>query len=51
MHSPGVRLCEILERDYGIRVASTGDRYPLNPNKIRARIARRAVDDADDRSG
>jgi S-DNA-T family DNA segregation ATPase FtsK/SpoIIIE len=46
----GIKLREILEREHGIRVASTGNRYPLNPHKIRARIARRAADDRDDRS-
>ena len=47
----GVKLREILEREYGIKVASTGNRYPVDPHKIRARIARRAADDLDDRSG
>ena len=46
----GVLLREILEREYGIKVASTGNRYPVDPNKIRACIARRAADDLDDRS-
>ena len=47
----GVKLREILEREYGIKVASTGNRYPVDPHKIRACIARRAADDLDDRSG
>jgi DNA segregation ATPase FtsK/SpoIIIE, S-DNA-T family len=47
----GIKLREILERDYGIRVASTGNRYPVDPNKIRAYIARCAADNPDDRSG
>jgi DNA segregation ATPase FtsK/SpoIIIE, S-DNA-T family len=47
----GVKLREILEREYGIKVASTGNRYPVDPNKIRACIARRMGDDPDDRSG
>ena len=47
----GVKLREILEREYGIKVASTGNRYPVVPRKIRARIAQRAVDGPDDRSG
>ena len=47
----GIKLREILERDYGIRVASTGNRYPVDPTKIRACIARRAADGPDDRSG
>jgi S-DNA-T family DNA segregation ATPase FtsK/SpoIIIE len=46
----GVLLRELLEREYGIKVASTGNRYPVDPNKIRARIARRAAHDLDDRS-
>ena len=46
----GVLLREILEREYGIKVASTGNRYPVDSNKIRRRIARRAADDLDDRS-
>jgi DNA segregation ATPase FtsK/SpoIIIE, S-DNA-T family len=47
----GIKLREILERDHGIKVASTGNRYPVDPHKIRACIARRAGDDPDDRSG
>ena len=43
----GVKLREILEREYGIKVASTGNRYPVDPHKIRACIARRAADDPD----
>ena len=43
----GVKLREILEREYGIKVASTGNRYPVDPTKIRARIAWRAADDPD----
>jgi S-DNA-T family DNA segregation ATPase FtsK/SpoIIIE len=43
----GVKLREILEREYGIKVASTGNRYPVDPNKIRGCIARRAADDRD----
>ena len=46
----GVKLREILEREYGIKVASTGNRYPVDPRKIRACIARRAADGLDDRS-
>ena len=38
----GVKLREILEREHGIKVASTGNRYPVDPTKIRARIAWRA---------
>jgi S-DNA-T family DNA segregation ATPase FtsK/SpoIIIE len=47
----GVKLREILERDYGIRVASTGNRYPVDLHKIRACIARRAAADPADRAG
>ena len=47
----GVKLREILEREYGIKVASTGNRYPVDPHKIRACIARRAADDPDDAVG
>ena len=43
----GVKLREILEREYGIKVASTGNRYPVDPHKIRACIARRAADGPD----
>jgi DNA segregation ATPase FtsK/SpoIIIE, S-DNA-T family len=41
----GVKLREILEREYGIKVASTGNRYRVDPYKIRACTARRADDD------
>ena len=41
-------LHEILEREYGIEVASTGNCYPVVPNKIRACIARQPADDLDD---
>ena len=43
----GVKLREVLEREYGIKVASTGNRYPVDPHKIRARIAWRAADGPD----
>ena len=43
----GVKLREVLEREYGIKVASTGNRYPIDPHKIRACIARRAADGPD----
>jgi S-DNA-T family DNA segregation ATPase FtsK/SpoIIIE len=35
----GVRLREVLEREYGIKVPSTGNRYPVDPITVRARIA------------
>ena len=47
----GVKLREILEREHGIKVASTGNRYPVDPTKIRARIAWRADDGPDEGSG
>ena len=43
----GVKLREILEREHGIKVASTGNRYPVDPTKIRARITWRATDGPD----
>ena len=43
----GVKLRELLEREHGIKVASTGNRYPVDPTKIRARIAWRATDGPD----
>jgi DNA segregation ATPase FtsK/SpoIIIE, S-DNA-T family len=45
----GVKLRETLEREYGTRVASTGNRYPVDPNKICAASSGRAADDLDDR--
>ncbi len=47
----GVTLREVLEREYGITVASTGNRNPVDPNKIRACIARRVADGPDDEAG
>jgi DNA segregation ATPase FtsK/SpoIIIE, S-DNA-T family len=44
----GVKLREILEREHGIKVASTGNRYPIDPQKIRAHIASRAAGGPDD---
>jgi DNA segregation ATPase FtsK/SpoIIIE, S-DNA-T family len=44
----GVKLREVLEREYGIKVSSTGNRYPVDPHKIRACIARRVADGPDD---
>jgi hypothetical protein len=35
----GVKLREILEREHSIGAASTRNRYPIGPQKIRARIA------------
>jgi S-DNA-T family DNA segregation ATPase FtsK/SpoIIIE len=46
----GVKLREVLKGEYGIKVASTGNRYPIDPCKIRACIARRPTDDLDDQS-
>jgi ATP dependent DNA ligase-like protein len=47
----GVKLRELLEREHGIKVASTGNRYPVDPTKIRQRIAWRAADGPDEGSG
>jgi DNA segregation ATPase FtsK/SpoIIIE, S-DNA-T family len=47
----GIGLREILEREHGIKVASSGNRYPVDPNKIRTRIAQRAAEVSDDGSG
>jgi S-DNA-T family DNA segregation ATPase FtsK/SpoIIIE len=47
----GVGLRELLEREHGIKVASTGNRYPVDPAKIRQRIAWRASDSPDEGSG
>jgi S-DNA-T family DNA segregation ATPase FtsK/SpoIIIE len=44
----GVKLRETLEREYGIKVPSTGNRYPVDPQKIRARIAQRPAANPDD---
>jgi S-DNA-T family DNA segregation ATPase FtsK/SpoIIIE len=35
----GVGLREVLEREYGIKVPSTGNRYPVDPVAIRNRVA------------
>jgi S-DNA-T family DNA segregation ATPase FtsK/SpoIIIE len=37
----GVKLRALLEREYQIKVPSTGNRYPIDPVTIRARIAER----------
>ncbi|MDX2969858.1 hypothetical protein [Kribbella solani] len=37
----GKALRELLERDHGIKVPSTGNRYPLDPVTIRDAIVRR----------
>jgi S-DNA-T family DNA segregation ATPase FtsK/SpoIIIE len=44
----GVRLRETLEREYGIRVPSTGNRYPIDPVAVRARAAERDAARQDD---
>lgn len=43
----GKRLKEILMRDYGIKVPSTGNRWPVDPVAIRAQLARRSTADLD----
>jgi S-DNA-T family DNA segregation ATPase FtsK/SpoIIIE len=35
----GVRLRRLLELEYGIKVPSTGNRYPVDPVAVRARIS------------
>ncbi|TWF80034.1 S-DNA-T family DNA segregation ATPase FtsK/SpoIIIE [Pseudonocardia hierapolitana] len=40
---PGVKLREVLEREYGIKVPSTGNRYPVDPVTVRSRIAERGA--------
>ncbi|MHA6621015.1 cell division protein FtsK [Pseudonocardia sp. DLS-67] len=37
----GVGLRDVLEREYGIKVPSTGNRYPVDPVTVRSRIAER----------
>jgi S-DNA-T family DNA segregation ATPase FtsK/SpoIIIE len=44
----GVRLREELEREYGIKVPSTGNRYPVDPVSIRSRVAERSAARGDD---
>jgi S-DNA-T family DNA segregation ATPase FtsK/SpoIIIE len=39
----GARLRQLLDRQYGIKVPSTGNRYPIDPATVRARLAERAV--------
>jgi S-DNA-T family DNA segregation ATPase FtsK/SpoIIIE len=39
----GARLRQLLERQYGIKVPSTGNRYPVDPATVRARLAERAT--------
>jgi len=44
----GVKLREVLEREYGIKVPSTGNRYPVDPVAIRRRVAERSAARGDD---
>jgi DNA segregation ATPase FtsK/SpoIIIE, S-DNA-T family len=44
----GVKLREILEREHHIKVPATGNRYPVDPQVIRARIAERDATRAGD---
>ena len=44
----GTRLREILEREYGIKVPSTSNRFPIDPVTIRSRLAERAAADRED---
>lgn len=43
----GKALRARLARDYGIKVASTGNRWPLDPGAVRSALARRATVDLD----
>jgi S-DNA-T family DNA segregation ATPase FtsK/SpoIIIE len=48
----GTRLREILAHEHGIKVPSTGNRFPLDPGTIRAQLAHRAAaQQADEVSG
>ena len=44
----GVALREILDREFGIKVPSTGRRYPVDPAAVRRKIAERPTVDDDD---
>jgi len=37
----GARLRQVLEKQHGIKVPSTGNRYPIDPAAVRARLAER----------
>ncbi|MCO1657364.1 cell division protein FtsK [Pseudonocardia humida] len=37
----GMRLRQVLEKQYGIKVPSTGNRYPIDPAAVRSRLAER----------
>jgi DNA segregation ATPase FtsK/SpoIIIE, S-DNA-T family len=37
----GVKLREVLEREHQIKIPSTGNRYPIDPTTVRARMAER----------
>jgi DNA segregation ATPase FtsK/SpoIIIE, S-DNA-T family len=38
-----VRLRQVLEGEYGIKVPSTGNRYPVDPVAVRSRVAERST--------
>jgi S-DNA-T family DNA segregation ATPase FtsK/SpoIIIE len=38
-----VRLRQVLDGEYGIKVPSTGNRYPVDPVAIRSRVAERSA--------
>ena len=46
----GVALRAILDRDHGIKVPATGNRYPIDPAAIRAKIINYDTDDRNDDS-
>ncbi len=47
----GKSLREILRRDYGIKVASTGNRWPVDPVLVRLELGRRSTSDLDAAEG
>lgn len=42
----GTRLRDHLAREYGIKVPTTGNRFPLDPDTVRQRLARRDADES-----
>lgn len=44
----GTKLRARLENDHGVKVPSTGNKYPVDPVAVRAELARRATLDLDD---
>jgi S-DNA-T family DNA segregation ATPase FtsK/SpoIIIE len=44
----GTKLRSRLDNDYGVKVPSTGNKYPVDPVAVRAELARRATADFDE---